>query len=89
MSALQTQARALGDPTRHELFRYIVDAGRPVDVVELTDGLQSDAPFQKVRLQDKTEGYIASASLRSLIGYRLIASSRNSKWSITSLVAGD
>ena len=59
------------------------------DVVELTDGLQSDAPFQKVRLQDKTEGYIASASLRSLIGYRLIASSRNSKWSITSLVAGD
>ena len=39
MSALQSQARALGDPTRHELFRYIVDAGRPVDVVELTDHL--------------------------------------------------
>lgn len=39
MSALQTQARALGDPTRHELFRYIVDAGRPVDVVELTGHL--------------------------------------------------
>jgi predicted ArsR family transcriptional regulator len=39
MSALQTQARALGGPTRHELFRYIVDAGRPVDVVELTEHL--------------------------------------------------
>ena len=39
MSELQTQARALGDPTRHELFRYIADAGRPVDVVELTEHL--------------------------------------------------
>jgi predicted ArsR family transcriptional regulator len=39
MSALQTQARALGDPTRHELFRYIAHAGRPVDVVELTEHL--------------------------------------------------
>jgi predicted ArsR family transcriptional regulator len=34
--ALQVQARALGDPTRHEIFRYIADAGRPVDVAELT-----------------------------------------------------
>jgi predicted ArsR family transcriptional regulator len=39
MSVLQTQARALGDPTRHELFRYVVHAGRPVDVVELTEHL--------------------------------------------------
>lgn len=36
MAPLQEQARALGDPTRHEIFRYIVDAGRPVDVAELT-----------------------------------------------------
>ena len=33
---LQEQARALGDPTRHEIFRYIADSGRPVDVAELT-----------------------------------------------------
>jgi predicted ArsR family transcriptional regulator len=33
---LQEQARALGDPTRHGIFRYLVDAGRPVDVAELT-----------------------------------------------------
>ncbi len=45
MSALQNQARALGDPTRHELFRYIVDAGRPVDVAQLTEhmGLHHNA----------------------------------------------
>jgi DNA-binding transcriptional ArsR family regulator len=33
---LQAQARALGDPTRYEVFRYIADASRPVDVAELT-----------------------------------------------------
>jgi predicted ArsR family transcriptional regulator len=36
MSTLQEQARALGDPTRHAIFRYIVDAGAPVGVGELT-----------------------------------------------------
>ena len=38
-ATLQEQARALGDPTRHEIFRYIADAGRPVDVAELTSYL--------------------------------------------------
>lgn len=33
---LQLQARALGDPTRHRLFRYISDAQAPVTVAELT-----------------------------------------------------
>lgn len=33
---LQPQARALGDPTRHRMFRYIADSDRPVDVAELT-----------------------------------------------------
>jgi DNA-binding transcriptional ArsR family regulator len=36
VTALQQQARALGDPTRHAIFRYLVDAGRAVDVAELT-----------------------------------------------------
>lgn len=36
MSTLQQQAKALGDPTRHRIFRYIVDAGVDVDVAELT-----------------------------------------------------
>ncbi len=34
---LQQEARALGDPTRHRLFRYIADAPGPVGVAELTD----------------------------------------------------
>ena len=32
----QEQARALGDPTRYEIYRYINAAGRDVDVPELT-----------------------------------------------------
>jgi len=34
-ASLQEQAR-LGDPTRHRIFRYVADAGRPVGVAELT-----------------------------------------------------
>lgn len=37
---VQREARALGDPTRHRLFRYIVDAPGPVGVGELTDYVQ-------------------------------------------------
>ena len=37
MSTLQEQARALGDPTRHAIFRHIVEAGEPVGVAELTE----------------------------------------------------
>lgn len=37
MSTLQQQAKALGDPTRHAIFQYIVDAGEQVDVAELTE----------------------------------------------------
>ena len=45
MTTLQQQARALGDPTRHGIFRYLVDADRAVDVAELTDhfGLNHNA----------------------------------------------
>lgn len=60
------------------------------DVVQLTDGLRPDVAFQKVRLGDnKTEGFIETGHLRSLMGYRVIASSRNGKWSITTIAAGD
>lgn len=42
---LQVQARALGDPTRHNVFRYLADAGGPVGVAELTEhfGLNHNA----------------------------------------------
>lgn len=35
-TSMQAQARALGDPTRHRVFRYVADAERPVKVAELT-----------------------------------------------------
>ncbi|MGA9278262.1 helix-turn-helix domain-containing protein, partial [Ilumatobacter sp.] len=34
---LQIQARALGDPTRYELFRHVADSGGQVGVAELTE----------------------------------------------------
>ena len=37
---VQLEARALGDPTRHRIFRYIVDSDGPVGVRELTDYVQ-------------------------------------------------
>jgi hypothetical protein len=58
------------------------------DVVELK-ALQPDDPFQQVSTLDGTQGYIATDKLRSLLDYRLMASQRNGKWSIVSLVAGD
>lgn len=36
-STLREQARALGDPTRHVLFRYLAQAPGPVGVAELTE----------------------------------------------------
>ncbi|MGQ0618045.1 MAG: helix-turn-helix transcriptional regulator [Acidimicrobiia bacterium] len=36
-STLQEQAKALGDPTRHAIYRRIVDAGEPVGVAELNE----------------------------------------------------
>jgi predicted ArsR family transcriptional regulator len=36
-SALQQQARALGDPTRHAVFRHIAEADEPVAIAELTE----------------------------------------------------
>lgn len=60
------------------------------DAVELAEGLEPEADFQKVTTADgKTTGYVASDRLRSLIDYRLMASSRDGKWSFTNLVAGD
>lgn len=37
---VQIEARALGDPTRYRIFRYIVDAATPVGVGELTSYVQ-------------------------------------------------
>jgi predicted ArsR family transcriptional regulator len=34
---LQEQARALGDPTRHAIFRHLLAAGRPLGIAELNE----------------------------------------------------
>jgi len=36
-TTLQEQARALGDPTRHAIFRHIADVARPIGIAELND----------------------------------------------------
>ena len=59
------------------------------DVVSLVGGLEPDAQFQRVKTTDGTVGFVATDKLRSLLDYRMIASSRDGKWSFTSLVAGD
>lgn len=45
---LQLQAKALGDATRHDIFRYVAAARRPVDIAELTEhtGLHHNAVRQ-------------------------------------------
>ena len=58
------------------------------DVVEIA-AMEPDSPFQKVKTTGGQEGYVATDKLRSLIGYRLLATSRNGTWRIVSLVAGD
>jgi hypothetical protein len=58
------------------------------DLVELTT-LDPERAYQQVQLRDSEVGFIATSKLRSVIGYRLIASSRNGRWRITSFVAGD
>jgi len=58
------------------------------DVVELAN-LKPDDAYQRVRTSDGDEGFIATDQLRSLVDYRLMATSRNGKWSVVSFVAGD
>ena len=59
------------------------------DVVSLGT-LTPDDPYQSVTTADgKKKGYIATDKLRSLLDYRLMATPRNGKWSIVTLVSGD
>jgi hypothetical protein len=58
------------------------------DVVEIAS-LNPESPYQQVELGDGTTGFVATDKLRSLLDYRLIASSRNDRWRITAFLAGD
>lgn len=59
------------------------------DLVELVGESQPDKPFQQVKAADGTQGYVATGSLRSLLGHRLLAERRGGKWMIVAMVAGD
>ena len=70
------------------------DGGKPGgtlswDAVELADGLHPQAPRRQVKTADGKTAFVATDRLRSVIDYRLVASSRDGKWSFTSLIAGD
>lgn len=58
------------------------------DLVEIPS-LEPDRAYQQVKLADGTTGFVATGKLRSVIDYRLIASSRNDRWRITNFIAGD
>jgi hypothetical protein len=57
--------------------------------VDLVKGLQPEAAFQQVRVPGGPSGYIATASLRSPLDYRIIASRKNGDWRIGAFIAGD
>jgi predicted ArsR family transcriptional regulator len=86
--SLQVQARALGDPTRHSIFRYLADADAPVGVAELTEhfGLNHNAIRQ--HLAKLVEAELVSESTarptgrgRPRLEY-VVAPSADSRWGI-------
>jgi predicted ArsR family transcriptional regulator len=89
MATLQEQARALGDPTRHDIFRCVADATAPLDVAELTArfGLNHNAIRQHLtKLVDAglvVESQAASAGRgRPRLLYRLDPTAE-SRWGVT------
>jgi predicted ArsR family transcriptional regulator len=67
MADLQQQARALGDPTRHQIFRLVADAERPVTVAELTEhlGLNHNAIRQHLAKLVAADLMVESTAARS------------------------
>jgi predicted ArsR family transcriptional regulator len=87
--SVQEQARALGDPTRHEIFRYVADAREPVDVAELTAhlGLNHNAIRQHLAKLVQADLVIESNAPstgrgRPRLNYRLHPMAE-SRWGVT------
>jgi predicted ArsR family transcriptional regulator len=89
MSELQQQARALGDPTRHAVFRYIADAERSVDVAELTEHLGLHHNAIRQHLAKLVEAGLVSEGTAPRVGRgrpRLcytVDPSAESRWGVT------
>ena len=73
-TGIQREARALGDPTRHRLFRYIADAKHPVGVAELTTfvGLNHNAVRQHLSVLKQAELVIEEPEVRRRPGRPLL-----------------
>ncbi|MBK9296835.1 MAG: helix-turn-helix domain-containing protein [Candidatus Microthrix sp.] len=89
MANLQVQARALGDPTRHKVFRAIVDGDAPLDVAHLTAefGLNHNAIRQhlaKLVAADLVEETVAAPSGRGRPRLQYtVAPGAESRWGVT------
>jgi predicted ArsR family transcriptional regulator len=89
VSVLQQQARALGDPTRHDVFRYLADAERPVDVAELTEHLGLHHNAIRQHLAKLVEASLATEATAPPVGRgrpRLVYTvdpSADSRWGVT------
>ncbi len=89
MNALQQQARALGDPTRHKVFRYIADAERPVDVAELTEHLGLHHNAIRQHLAKLVEADLVSEATAPPAGrgrprlHYTVVPSTESRWGVT------
>ena len=85
----QLQARALGDPTRHVIFRYLADESRPVDVAELTGhiGLHHNAIRQHLARLVAADLVVETTAVptgrgRPRLVYE-VAPSVDSRWGVT------
>jgi predicted ArsR family transcriptional regulator len=89
MSTQQLQARALGDPTRHAIFRYLVDESRQIGVAELTGhiGLHHNAIRQHLARLVAADLVVESTAASTGRGRpRLVyevAPSVDSRWGVT------
>ncbi len=88
-SSLQIQARALGDPTRHRIFRFVADADQPVGVADLTThlGLNHNAIRQHLAKLVDARLLVETAAApngrgRPKLLYRIDPSS-DSRWGVT------
>ena len=89
MSNLQIQARALGDPTRHDMFRFLADAGTQLGVAEITEqfGLNHNAIRQHLAKLVEADLLIETTARpsgrgRPKLQYR-INPNAESRWGIT------
>lgn len=89
MNVLQAQARALGDPTRHSVFRYVAEAGRPVDIAELTEHLGLHHNAIRQHLAKLVDARLVTEATAPRVGRgrpRLVyalAPSAESRWGVT------